>query len=126
MLTFSDRLIGALEESGLTKTDFAKLLGISYQAVTKALSGDSKGFSASNNQKAAKILRVAADWLATGEGQRVETGDRVNPLSLDEINLIELLRALPDEVKTEVSAAVEKVVTEYAARVTSLASRSGA
>lgn len=47
---------------------FADELGISYQAVAKVLNGNSKAFSSANHTKAARVLKVNADWLLTGEG----------------------------------------------------------
>lgn len=52
--------------AGVDKTALAKELGISYQAVRKVLEGGK--FSAENNAKAARFLKVSSDWLATGAG----------------------------------------------------------
>lgn len=67
MVDYSERLKLALRQSGYTTQMLADALGISYQAAKKALDGKTKAFTASNNQKAANLLGVSAEWLATGE-----------------------------------------------------------
>lgn len=47
--------------------DVAAAVGISYQAVRKAVKGESNAFTAENNAKAARFLGVRPNWLATGE-----------------------------------------------------------
>lgn len=67
MVDYCERLKLALRQSGYTTQMLADALGISYQAAKKALDGKTKAFTASNNQKAANLLGVSAEWLATGE-----------------------------------------------------------
>lgn len=67
MVDYSERLKLALRQSGYTTQMLADALGISYQAAKKAVDGKTKAFTASNNQKAANLLGVSAEWLATGE-----------------------------------------------------------
>lgn len=67
MVDYSERLKLAMQQSGYTTQMLADALGISYQAAKKALDGRTKAFTASNNQKAANLLGVSAEWLATGE-----------------------------------------------------------
>lgn len=50
-------------------SSLAAALGVSYQAIKKLHNGTSKAFSAENNSKAATILGVSPDWLATGDGE---------------------------------------------------------
>jgi transcriptional regulator with XRE-family HTH domain len=55
----------------VNERELAKILGISYQGVVKALKGGPTGESAmtaENNPKVARVLGVDPDWLATGEG----------------------------------------------------------
>lgn len=66
VVDYSDRLQAAMTAAKVDKTALANELGISYQAVRKALEGGK--FSAANNAKAAKFLNVSSDWLATGIG----------------------------------------------------------
>lgn len=46
----------------------AKAMDLSYQAVQKWINGSTKELTAPNNTKAARVLGVNSDWLATGEG----------------------------------------------------------
>ncbi len=55
---------------GMTASLLANKMGMTYQGVKKVLDGRSKAFSASNNAKAAGLLNVNSDWLATGRGER--------------------------------------------------------
>jgi len=68
MVDYCERLKIAMKLSGHTTQMLADGLGISYQAARKAVDGKTKAFTASNNQKAANLLGVSAEWLATGEG----------------------------------------------------------
>ena len=71
--TYSDRLELAMTEAKKSISDLAAAMGISYQAVRKAVKGESNAFSAENNAKAARFLGVRPDWLATGEQPMHET-----------------------------------------------------
>lgn len=68
MIEYSARLKKAMEERGVSVSQLAAGMGVSYQAVKRVLEGLSKAFSAANNAKAAAYLSVNPDWLATGEG----------------------------------------------------------
>ncbi len=68
MVDYSERLKLALKQSGMTVQMLADGLGISYQAAKKAVDGKTRAFTAQNNQRAAKLLGVSAEWLATGDG----------------------------------------------------------
>lgn len=79
MVNYSERLKLALQQSGYTTQMLADALGISYQAAKKALDGRTRAFTASNNQKAANLLGVSAEWLATGEnGQFVQDKSNIS------------------------------------------------
>jgi len=68
MSTLSERLTLALEKAGITKTDLYKGAGVSSGAVSQWFSGAVKGLRADTNVKAAKVLGVNPEWLATGKG----------------------------------------------------------
>ncbi len=79
MVDYSERLKLAMKQSGVTTQMLADGLGISYQAAKKAVDGKTKAFTASNNQKAANLLGVSAEWLATGEtGQFVQVKNNIS------------------------------------------------
>lgn len=63
---YKDRLTKAMSQAGFSTQALADALGISYQAVRKVLEGGK--FGTTNNAKAAKVLQVNSDWLATGRG----------------------------------------------------------
>lgn len=65
---YSDRLGHAMEAAGMDVASMAREMGVSYQAVRKAVDGGK--FGTDNNSKAASILKVSSDWLATGKGPR--------------------------------------------------------
>ena len=68
MVEYKDRLIKAMKRAGMSITDLSRELGMSYQGVKKVTDGGSIAFNAANNAKAAQILKISPDWLATGEG----------------------------------------------------------
>lgn len=71
MVSYSERLTQAMTAASVDKHHLAKHLGVSVQAVTKAMEGKSAALSAPNNSKAARYLGVDSDWLATGAGHQV-------------------------------------------------------
>lgn len=71
MDTYSERLISAMQAAAVGAQQLARHLGVSIQAVNKAVDGKTSALSAPNNSKAARLLGVDSDWLATGEGSRV-------------------------------------------------------
>lgn len=71
MVDYKDRLEWAMINrpgGSVDITAMARHLGLSYQAVRKVVRGESKSFTAENNEKAAAWLMVNSRWLATGRG----------------------------------------------------------
>jgi len=75
MSTFGDRLELAIARSKKTRASLAKRLrspdgtmGVSASAISQAIRGETKSFSAENCMRAAAFLNVSPFWLATGEG----------------------------------------------------------
>lgn len=68
MIEYADRLAWAMKNAPMDTTTLAKKLGVSYQAVKRVLEGKSAAFTAPNHARAAQLLNVSPDWLATGEG----------------------------------------------------------
>lgn len=62
-----------MEDAGVSTTELARYLGISYQAVRKVKEGLSSHFSTDNNIAAARKLGVSSEWLATGRGPKRAT-----------------------------------------------------
>lgn len=69
-----------MKSAGVSTTELARSLGVSYQAVRKVLLGGQ--FGTDNNAAAARRLGVHSDWLATGRGQRVAPPVAAEPNSI--------------------------------------------
>lgn len=74
MSTYGSRLQAALERKKASKTDLAKAMGRTPQAVGQVINGTTKALTAENNSLAAIYLGVNPDWLATGEGEMLAAG----------------------------------------------------
>lgn len=77
MDTYAERLTASMAAIGVSVSALANHLGISYQAVKKAVEGKTAAFSAENNFSAAELLGVDAKWLATGQGSMSAGGGPV-------------------------------------------------
>lgn len=66
--TYSDRLILAMQRRGVNVTTLSKAVGLTYQGVKRVVDGQSKAFTAANNELVATYLGVSPGWLATGRG----------------------------------------------------------
>ena len=82
MIEYKERLLEAMGLRAMTVASLSKALSISYQAVKKVVNGKSASFGLVNNQRAAQVLGVSADWLATGQGSMLpalatHTGEQV-------------------------------------------------
>lgn len=83
MSEHSQRLLLAMRHSETTTPRLAASLGVSYQAIKKLIDGTSKSLTAENNSKAAKILGVNPDWLASGEGEMLLNDESNAPPRID-------------------------------------------
>lgn len=79
MSTYGSRLQAALERKKVSRADLAKAIGRSPQAIGQVINGTTKALTAENNSLAAIYLGINPDWLATGEGEMVLAGSRVEP-----------------------------------------------
>ncbi|RQO57059.1 hypothetical protein DBV14_09625 [Variovorax sp. KBW07] len=68
MVDYTTRLNEAMKHANVSVSALATALGVSYQAISKAVDGTTNSLSAYNNSKAADFLGVDSRWLATGEG----------------------------------------------------------
>lgn len=78
---YGERLQAAMDARGAKRKDLAAAIGVSAQAVGDVIRGKSLAFTAENNAKTARFLRINPDWLATGEGP-VEIGHAPVALTL--------------------------------------------
>jgi hypothetical protein len=65
---YQGRIARAMAESGLGVGALADGIGVTYQAIKKVVDGSTKMLAADNNVRAARLLGVNSEWLATGEG----------------------------------------------------------
>jgi phage repressor protein C with HTH and peptisase S24 domain len=68
MVQYWDRLKPEMDAKGLDITKFSDAMGVTFQAVAKVRDGGS--FGSTNNIKAAALLGVNSEWLATGKGSK--------------------------------------------------------
>lgn len=74
MKTFSERLISAMNEAGLSQGQLAEAVGISQPAVQKMTSGKTNG--SRKMVELANALGVRPEWLSSGVGLMREDGQR--------------------------------------------------
>lgn len=108
---YTARFVQAVQDAGrdpFSSKDvgwLADKLNISYQAMKKVISGDTRMMAADNNVKAAMLLGVNSEWLATGEGpQRIGAHW---PLSRE---LLKAVAAAPEHVKRQAENAARNVL----------------
>lgn len=77
MSTYGSRLNAALERKKRSRADLAKAIGRTPQAIGQVINGTTKALTAENNSLAALYLDVNPHWLATGEGEMLPHGTRV-------------------------------------------------
>ena len=68
MVKYWERLKPAMDAKKLDITALAAAMDISFQAVAKVRDGGA--FGSTNNLKAAKLLGLNPEWLATGKGAK--------------------------------------------------------
>lgn len=73
-MTYGKRLKEALALAGVSRQKLADDMGLSVQAVGMVITGKTVAMTAENNSRAAQLLAVSADWLATGDGPMVNQG----------------------------------------------------
>jgi Zn-dependent peptidase ImmA (M78 family) len=66
MQEISDRVLGLIEESGLSRGAFAQRIGLDDSKLSKSLSGVRR-FSSLDLARIAEACEVTVDWLVTGE-----------------------------------------------------------
>ena len=108
MVDYTHRLLDAMSAAEVDAPALVEALGITYQAVKKAVKGTTKMLDAANNSKAAKLLNVNPDWLATGDGPRRREGW---PFPLV---MVEKYDRLCDEQKVWVQAKLDGLLDDAA------------
>lgn len=83
MVNLSERFKISMKTSGVSKKDLHTAMKVSFQALAKVLSGETKEIGAEKNQRAAELMNVSARWLATGSGRMREHEDAQTGLVFD-------------------------------------------
>jgi transcriptional regulator with XRE-family HTH domain len=105
-MTYGKRLQQALERAKKDRAALAAELQVSVQAVGQVITGGRSGtqtFTAENNSKAARFLRIDPHWLATGDGPMVSS--TVWPFAL--ITPDQLLTLPPEHLETVQKVALD-------------------
>ncbi|WP_071058096.1 helix-turn-helix domain-containing protein [Pelistega sp. MC2] len=66
MNTFSERLLYAMKEKGVSQLDLAKIAGVSTTAVNKWIKGSTKNIKGTHLIAVADCLDVSISWLVNG------------------------------------------------------------
>ena len=115
-MEYADRLKMAMKMAGVSVTQLAAGVGVTYQGVKKVIDGGA--FGAANNAKAAVYLGVNSDWLATGKG---DMHPKVQPVESDPDDLYFFLGEIKDPLQRKLAvheaiAAIVRVMREPVAR----------
>lgn len=69
LTTIGGRLKWLLKERGMNQADLARAIGVSENAISSIILGDSKQPSALNTLKICAYLEAEYEWLLTGKGE---------------------------------------------------------
>jgi SOS-response transcriptional repressor LexA len=86
-MSMSERLIAAMEASGVSQASLARACGVKPPSVNGWLSGKAKFLRGENLLSAAAALGVNQQWLATGEGQ-MKPSHTAGNIELSELSFI--------------------------------------
>lgn len=106
MSTYTERLNEVLRNAGFdpevdvraAARQLADVLGVSYQAAMKAITGGTKMLAADNNVKAARHYGIDSEWLATGKER--PKGER-SQFALDVADAFDA--KVPDQLKASIA-----------------------
>jgi len=98
MDTISKRLRAAMKQAELSASELAGKTGVSRAAVSQWLNGDIAKLKAENIFTAAKVLRLNAEWLATGKGEM----DVIYGADLKIDSVLKLMQDMPEYKKDQV------------------------
>lgn len=83
-MALKDRIREVMESTNMTKSQFARAMGVSRGAVSQWLEGDIKGLRASTASKMEKLSGFSYKWIVTGRGAKMASG----PTGLEEMEQI--------------------------------------
>jgi transcriptional regulator with XRE-family HTH domain len=104
------RLQAAIEHSGATQAELARVCGISTAAVSKWFSGRTRDLRLDHLFAVADRCQVDGRWLATGRGKMLPTGvsmiaepsAKYSVISRERIDVLRLYERLPDDARVVV------------------------
>ena len=102
------RLLECRKAAGLTQLELAKAIGITNGAISNLERGDSHTMAADHLFKAAKALRVDAEWLATGKGPKTGKPLLIH-LSQEATLLADQIDRLSEEQRHIVAALIQQL-----------------
>lgn len=71
MSTLAERITEAIQVSGYSIPEIAKLCNVSYHAVRKWMLGESKKISGENLVALCKLSNYNPEWIITGKGEKI-------------------------------------------------------
>ncbi len=121
--TYAQRLSEAIAAKGVTKSELARHLGISPQALSHVFTGHTRSFTAENNVRAATFLGVDSAWLAAGDSAPGRSTDVTQTLSGLESDVINVFRQLSAARQLEVAAYVRSKAGEQALQLNAVSAK---
>ncbi len=98
MSSLADRIIEAMDKAGVSITQVAAACDVSYQAVRKWRTADTRHLEAGNLIKLAELTGYEPKWLLTGEGPRV----RFYARNEAQANTLKVMEAMPEADQTKI------------------------
>lgn len=119
--TLAERLTLALSDSGLKKSDIARLCSISPASVSDWFTGKSKSIKSIYLPKVAKLLGVSSTWLATGNGPMKSPNVLVTEEVCDDDDWVEIPEyKIRFAAGFEQNSTLEELASEYKALIADL------
>ena len=103
-LSFSDRLLVAMDAEKLSQADLARRVGVSRAAINQVVSGATKGMKPDNLVAVARALNVRVEWLAMGEEPM-----RPEVITATDREVLRYLRGLPASRKQNLIALIRDI-----------------
>lgn len=103
MSTLADRITEAIQESGYSIPEIAKLCDVSYHAVRKWMLGESKKISGENLVSLCKLSNYNPEWIITGKGEKVRYYAKTDA----QVEILRVMQAIKPEDEYKIRDIVE-------------------